>query len=339
MLNLEKNKLKRYINNFYKGNVLVIGDVILDEYIEGSPERISREAPVLILEQTQNSYALGGASNAANNINALGAKCSLVGIVGDDRHANDFKKECQKRKINPLLITDKSRPTTVKTRFISTSHKHASSGASFKQQVLRLDKLSKKQISSNIEKKIIETINKNIKSIKCILLSDYDLGICTEPLIRETISLGNKNNIPVIVDAQGNLTRFQGAFLFTPNQPDTEKEVGFEIRDKNTLIKAGSKLLDKTKARYILITRGGEGMALFSVASPKNPFLIPAFNVSEVFDVTGAGDTVAGTIATAISIGCPIKEACILGNLAASLVVKKYGTATTSVEELKDSLV
>lgn len=338
MYKINKKNLELKINKLSQGRVLVVGDVILDEFIVGSPERISREAPVLILEHLNSTYALGGASNAANNIRALGSKCYLIGVVGDDIYSTKFKDECLKKKITPILIKDKSRPTTVKTRYLSIAHKHPTSSILFKQQILRLDRLSRENIKALIENKIIDAINKNISKSSSVLISDYDLGVCTKKVIQYTIKTANKKNIPVIVDAQSSFERYSGAFIFTPNQPDTESAVGFQIKDSGSLIKAGKKMIEITKAKYILITRGSDGMALFSSSNPEKPFLIPAFNLSEVFDVTGAGDTVAGVIASAISNKYPIQEACILGNLAASLVVRKYGTVVTSISELKASL-
>lgn len=338
MSKINKQNILKSINKLSKGKVLVVGDLILDEFIEGSPERISREAPVLILEHQENSFALGGASNAANNIRALGSKCLLLGVVGNDSYMKDFKAECKKNKITPLLITDSKRHTTVKTRIISMAHKHPTSSILFKQQVLRLDRLTRGDVSRSVESRIISSIKKNIRSIKAILISDYDLGVCTSKVIESTLRIAKEKNIPTIIDAQSDLERFKGAFLFTPNQPDTEAAVGFSITNNSSLIKAGKKLLKQTEAEHILITRGSEGMALFSSSSPDKPYILPAFNVSEVFDVTGAGDTVAGAIASALSTGSSIKDACILGNLAASLVVRKYGTVTATPEELKQTI-
>ena len=340
---LQKNKLIALIDKLSSGSVLVIGDIILDEFIVGSPERISREAPVIILEHISSEYALGGASNAAHNISSINAKCHLMGVVGEDLYAKALENECLKNGINPVLSFDKSRPTTVKTRLLSTAHKHPTSSIIFKQQLLRLDRLSRKNIGFNIETELLSNFQSYIRKAKAILISDYDLGICSKKVLKNLISTANKNKIPVIVDAPRDFQRFHGSYLITPNQPDTESAVGFSITDRDSLVKAGKKLIKISGAENILITRGSEGMALFSAKNSNNPFILPAFNVSEVFDVTGAGDTVAGVIACAVGASRDLhlqqlQLACTLGNLAASIVVRKYGTAVTSIKELKNHL-
>ena len=334
----DKKKLAQLIENLSSGNVLVIGDIILDEFVVGSPERISREAPVIILEHMSSEFALGGASNAAHNVSSLDAKCFLIGVVGDDLYSKALENECIKNKITPILTFDKNRPTTVKTRLLSTAHKHPTSSIIFKQQLLRLDRLSRKTIATSIESEIINKFDTYLNKAKSVLISDYNLGICSKKLIQHIITQANKNKIPVIVDSSDNFQRFKNSFLITPNQPDTEASVGFSITDHNSLLKAGKSLLKVSGSSNVLITRGSEGMALFSEKSPESPFILPAFNVSEVFDVTGAGDTVAGVIAALTSIKCLLNISCTIANLAASIVVKKYGTAVTSIKELKDNV-
>ena len=338
MLKANKNKLSGLIEKLSSGSVLVIGDIILDEFIVGSPERISREAPVIILEHVSSTYALGGASNAAHNASSIGAKCHLIGVVGEDLYAKALENECIKNKINPVLSFDKNRPTTVKTRLLSTAHKHPTSSVIFKQQLLRLDRLSRKNIALNIEEELIINFESYIKKVKAVLISDYSLGICSKKTIKNLISIANKNKVPVIVDAGCDFQRFHSSYLITPNQPDAESAVGFSVTDKDSLIRAGKKLIKISGAENVLITRGSEGMALFNAKKSDNPFILPAFNVSEVFDVTGAGDTVAGVIACAVSVKSPLETACTLGNLAASIVVTKYGTAVTNKKELKNHL-
>ena len=338
MAKLDKKKLSASIEKLPSGSVLVIGDIILDEFVLGSPERISREAPVIILEHMSSEYALGGASNAAHNISSVGAKCYLLGVVGDDLYSKALETECIKNEISPLLVFDKNRPTTVKTRLLSTAHKHPTSSIIFKQQLLRLDRLSRNRLSSKTENELISKISDHIQKCRVILISDYNLGVCSKKLIEQIINIANENRIPVIADSGQKFERFKKSYLITPNQPDTEAAVGFAITDQDSLIKAGRTLLKIAQCENVLITRGSEGMALFKNDNPDNPFILPAFNASEVFDVTGAGDTVSGIIACAISVKSSLETACILGNLAASIVVKKYGTATTNIKELEDYL-
>ena len=333
-----KKKLYGLIKRLSSASVLVIGDIILDEFIVGSPERISREAPVIILEHMSSKYALGGASNAANNISSVSGKCFLVGVAGEDLYAKALENECIKHNIHPILAFESQRPTTVKTRLLSTAHKHPTSSIIFKQQLLRLDRLSRKPIIKKTETQIIEEIKIYIKKSGAVLISDYELGTCTNSLIKAVINLAMKHKIPVIADASSSFKRFKNTLVITPNQPDSEEETGIKIIDNQTLLKAGCKLLKISGSENVLITRGSEGMALFNKKTTKNPFLLPAFNASEVFDVTGAGDTVAGIIACAVAAGISLNDACILGNLAASIVVRKYGTATTNIKELIEYL-
>lgn len=338
MSKYDKKKLLNQIQKLSGGSVLVVGDIILDEFVIGSPERISREAPVIILEHMSSEYALGGASNAAHNISSLGAKCYLIGVVGKDLYSKAIETECLKKNINPVLEFDTGRPTTVKTRLLSTAHRHPTSSIIFKQQLLRLDRLSREGINPKIESSLIEKVESHIEKVKAILISDYNLGVCTKKLISTVIKIANENKIPVIADSSNDFERFKGAFLITPNQPDTEKIVGFSITNHDDLLKAGKKLLKISNSNYVLITRGSEGMALFSATSLESPFILPAFNVSEVFDVTGAGDTVCGIITCAISVKCPLELASTISNLAASIVVRKYGTVVTNVVELEKHL-
>ena len=340
----DKKKLLNLIQNLSSGSVLVVGDIILDEFVVGSPERISREAPVIILEHMSSEFALGGASNAAHNISSLGANCYLLGVVGKDLYSKALENECLKNNIHPILDINENRLTTVKTRLLSTAHKHPTSSIIFKQQLLRLDRLTRESISSKTENNLMKNIENHLKKIKSILISDYKLGVCTKKLITNIIKIANENTIPVIVDAANDFQRFKGSFLITPNQPDTEEAVGFTIDNSDSLIAAGKKLLKISGSQNVLITRGSEGMALFNVSRPENPFILPAFNVSEVFDVTGAGDTASGVITCAIAVTDASRNlhllelACTLGNLAASIVVKKYGTAVTNTKELEEYL-
>lgn len=329
-----KKNLSSIVKKFPSGSVLVIGDIILDEFVLGSPERISREAPVVILEQVANQYALGGASNAAHNISSIGTKCYLAGVVGEDLYSKALETECIKNNIHPLFVFDRERPTTVKTRLLSTAHKHPTSSIMFKQQLLRLDRLSREPVKGKTELELVNKIKEQIEKVGCVLISDYNLGVCTKSLVGNIIKLTWKKKIPIIVDSSDNFKRFKNSLLITPNQPDAEAVVGFSIRDYSTLVKAGKKLLDASGCENVLVTRGSEGMALFNKNNPASPFILPAFNVSEVFDVTGAGDTVSGVIASSLSIKSGIRDACILANLAASIVVKKYGTAVTDSQEL-----
>lgn len=326
---LTKSSLRKRILALSGGRVVVAGDLLIDELLEGKPERISREAPVLILEHVDTELILGGAANTAHNISALGGYCHAIGVCGDDEYAVKLGRLLESCDISHGLVRDASRPTTVKTRILSKSH-------SLMQQLLRLDRISHERISEEIEASIIEKIKEALGGYKAIVLSDYKAGVITDAVIETCREVSQRQEILVIVDAQGDFSRFSGVSLITPNQPDIEKALGFELSTGDNLRRAGDQILQATGARALLITRGADGMALFQ----KNHDLVelPVFNKSEVFDVTGAGDTVVGTMALALVTGSNFVEAMALGNLAAGIVVRKSGTAVTTQEEMLENL-
>ncbi len=323
-----KNNIKNIIQNLSKVSVLVIGDFALDEMIYGESHRISREAPVLILKHSKTKNLLGAASNAANNISGLNnAKVSALGVTGADYHGGTLREALEAANIDIAnLITDKSRKTTTKTRI------SGSSAQSVTQQVVRIDRETREPVCAEIEREIIAKIKELTPHFDGILLSDYGIGAITQNIINEAINTARSHEKPIIVDSQDDLYRFQHATLITPNQPDAEKTLGYEIKDRETLLKAGQELLAKTNSEKILLTRGKDGMVLFE--KDGNITEIPAFNRTEVFDVTGAGDTVAAAVLLAVCAGGAAPEAAIIGNLAASLVVRKFGAATTTQQEL-----
>lgn len=326
---LSKTKLRERILKLSAGKVIVLGDLLIDEYVEGKPERISREAPVLILEHVDTELILGGAANTANNVASLGANCHAIGVCGRDDYALKLTKMFDATGITHGLVQDASRPTPVKTRILSKSHSHL-------QQLLRMDRISHEGIGSSIESLLIEKVKQAASQYQAIILSDYRGGVMTNSVIKACRQIAQEKNIMLIVDAQDHFERFQDVTLITPNQTDTEKAVGFAINSKESLKEAGKKLMLITGSKALLITRGAEGMVLFEKGQEMTE--LPAFNVSEVFDVSGAGDTVAATMALALTTGASFVEAMALGNLAASIVVRKPGTAVTNQKEMLAAL-
>ena len=332
LFTFNKTRLKSVVKNLNKGKVLVIGDFAIDEMIYGKTQRISREAPVLILQHTHTNIILGAASNAAHNISTLNSgKVAAIGTYGDDYHGKIILEALQNGKIGTsYMVMDKSRPTTTKTRI------SGSSTQSVTQQIVRIDREENSPVNTKVENEIIDNINKLAPDFDAILLSDYGIGVMTPAIIEAAGNAARKNGIFLTVDTQADLTRFQKPTVITPNQPDTEKTLGYKISNPENLIKAGHELLEKTSSDMILITRGSEGMSLFE----KNGNIsdIPVFNKTEVFDVTGAGDTVIGSFTLALCAGATPAEASIIGNLAASIVVRHFGCATTTINELEDNL-
>lgn len=324
---IDKTKLINLVKQFSKAKLLVIGDLILDEYLYGSPERISREAPVIILKYLKSDFVLGGAANAANNAAALGAKVKLIGLLGDDEAANTFRNICDKAGINLGAVVDPSITTTSKTRIISSANKDPDSGTVLKQQVLRVDREEIIRLNSQSTTKLINALGNSLSEFDFVLASDYSNGVFSSNLINKL----STSPVKFIVDSNGDLSRFDKAYSLTPNQPDLESYKGSKLDSDDQLINSAYDLKNDLNADQILVTRGAKGMTLISNS---NIFSIPAFNLSEVFDVSGAGDTVSATYSIALSLGASALDAALLGNLAASLVVKKYGTATINQEEL-----
>ena len=329
---MDKEKLVDLIKKIGESKILVIGDLALDEMVYGDTERISREAPVLILQHTHTKFILGGASNAAHNVSEInGGKVSVIGIIGDDYQANDLRNAFEEANIDcSSLIVDKCRKTITKTR-ISGSCSH-----SITQQIVRIDRQTNAPISKETEAKMITEIEKLVPLHDAVILSDYHIGTLTNNVIKAVVDIAKKYDKKVIVDAQRDLGRYKGITSMTPNLPDTQKYVGMYLNNKEDFLKAGNRLLNETGADAILITCGADGMV---VVEPENKYThIPVFNKAEVFDVTGAGDTVTAVYTLALAAGAEPVYAAIIGNIAAGVVVKQFGCATTSIDEILDSV-
>lgn len=326
------NKLKDLIKRLNNAKILVIGDLALDEMVYGDTERISREAPVLILQHTHTKHILGGASNAAHNVSKInGGKVSVIGVVGDDYQADDLRNAFKEANIDCSgLITDKERKTITKTR-ISGSCSH-----SITQQIVRIDRQTNAPISKETENKLIQQIANLIPEHDAIILSDYHIGTLSDNVIKTVIETAKKCNKKVIVDAQKDLNRYGGVYSMTPNLPDTQKHVQMFLNTKEDFIKAGNKILEETNAECILITCGSEGMVVIEKQGKYTH--IPVFNKSRVFDVTGAGDTVTATYSLALAVGAEPVYAAIIGNIAAGIVIKQFGCATTNIEEILSAM-
>jgi rfaE bifunctional protein kinase chain/domain len=326
---INKDRLRVCILNLAHGRIIVVGDLLIDELLEGNPERISREAPVLILEHVDTELIPGGAANTANNIVALGGQCHALGVAGTDDYATKLEHLLDRHNIKHSVVRDPQRPTTVKTRILSKSH-------SFKQQLIRLDRISHNQIDNITQTLLLRKLEPLIKDFQAIVLSDYRAGVMSPNLISNCRRLAKDNGLILVADAQEGFERFQNVDLMTPNQPDAEAAVGYAFNDESQLLQGGKDLLTLTGSKAILVTRGAHGMSLFRKGLP--PHHLPVFNRSEVFDVTGAGDTVVATLALAMVTGATLEEATALGNLAAGIVVRKPGTAVISQKEMLETL-
>lgn len=327
-MDINKEQLVSLIKKLNRPKILVVGDLALDEMIYGDAERISREAPVLILQHSHTKLILGGASNAAHNVSTLNnGQVSVCGVIGDDYQAGLLIEAFEKANVNcKYLIKDKNRKTTTKTRI------SGSITTSITQQIVRVDRQTNELLSEETEKLMLANLEKAIPQYDAIILSNYHIGTITPEIIKKTIELANKHNKIIVVDAQRDLSVYKNVTSMTPNLPDTQKSVGFFIENEEDMKKAGDKLLSQTDAGSILITCGADGM--FVTERNQKYTKIPVFNKSEVFDVTGAGDTVTAVYTLALAAGANPVYAAIIGNIAASLVVRQFGCATTTEAEL-----
>ncbi len=329
---IDKERLVNIIHKLKDSKILVIGDMALDEMVYGDTERISREAPVLILQHTHTKYILGGAANAAHNVADINdGKVFVIGIIGEDYQGSDLKDAFKEANIDcSSLITDKYRKTITKTRI------SGSCSQSITQQIVRIDRQTREPISSETEEKVIQEIKRLMPLCDAVIISDYHVGTLSEKIICTIIEIANKLHKKVVVDAQKNLNKYYGITSMTPNLPDTQNHVGFSLKAKDDFIKAANILLEHSGAESILITCGSDGMVV--VDNKERYTHIPVFNKVEVFDVTGAGDTVTALYTLALAAGATSVEAAIIGNIAAGIVIKQFGCATTSIEEILDSI-
>ena len=332
---MNKKEIKEYINKLKNPKILVIGDFALDEMVYGRCERISREAPVLILEHYDTKKILGAASNAAHNVSALNdGKVGAIGVYGDDYYGSKLIEILREKNIDTsYMVMDETRKTTTKTRISGSCNQ------SITQQIVRIDRQTKAPLSPETEKKVIENIKKAVPNYDGIILSDYQIGFLTQNVINCAIETAKKHNKIIVADIQTRMEKYTGVDAITPNQPDSEQQVGFFIKDEADLKRAGEQLIKDLNLKEVLLTRGENGMALFEKTSNGIKFdKVKAFNKKEVFDVTGAGDTVVATFTLALCAGLSPKAAMHLGNLAASIVIRYFGCHTITIEDLKEEI-
>ncbi|MBN2568343.1 MAG: D-glycero-beta-D-manno-heptose-7-phosphate kinase [Deltaproteobacteria bacterium] len=320
---ISRDRALEVIGRFSSSNVLVVGDMMVDQFIWGKVSRISPEAPVPVVRVTNETLLLGGCANVVNNIYSIGGKSAVVGVVGSDNMGGWLVNTLKTMKIDTGgTFVEEGRPTSVKTRVIANN-----------QQVVRFDREEKKPISEHSISRIIEYIRLIKDNLGAIIISDYKKGVIFKNLIegiREAIS---GRDIFLCVDPkQNNFALYRDCALITPNKQEAERALGVEFENEDDVIRGGRKLLASYDFGAVLITLGEEGMMLFE----KNGDVTPIHPLArEVFDVTGAGDTVIGIFALSMAAGASLKEAAVLSNYAASIVVGKVGTAKVSQDELK----
>lgn len=319
-------ELKKVVERFESARILAIGDVMLDRFILGTVSRISPEAPVPVVDLTSETFKPGGAANAINNIRALGGEVIAVGIIGDDVSGKKLIDLLKQSGINTEgIIVIQNRPTIVKTRIIAGQ-----------QQIVRIDREKRDCLDNEWVQKILGFVNTKIKDIDAILISDYDKGVITNKLLEDVIPLAKKYNKPIIVDPKvEHFLDYKGVTIVTPNIKEASAATGISPINETSIRNMGQWLLTQLECDTVLITRGKDGMTLFE--NDGAVIHIPTV-AREVFDVTGAGDTVTGVVALCLAVGAVMVDAAIIANTAAGIVVGKLGTATATKEELKHQL-
>ncbi|MFH1505002.1 MAG: D-glycero-beta-D-manno-heptose-7-phosphate kinase [Candidatus Omnitrophota bacterium] len=320
-MRVNKSSLKRAISRFKDKNILVVGDLILDHHILGKVDRVSPEAPVPVVWADKESFACGGAANVGLNLCSLGAKVSLCGTIGNDHFGKILFSRVKNNGINTnLIVKDRNRPTTIKTRIIANH-----------QQVVRVDWESVEFLSKDINKLVLNKIKKNFDNFDAVIIEDYGKGVINPELVEELVKLCRKKDKIVTVDPkEEHFDYYENVTALTPNLKEAQAAVHTKIRNKNQIPFLGEIIIKKLNPKALLITLGEDGMMLFSNSRHSH---IPTAAL-EVFDVTGAGDTVISTFTLALACGSSFHDAAVIANFAAGIVVGKLGPVTTDKKEL-----
>jgi D-beta-D-heptose 7-phosphate kinase/D-beta-D-heptose 1-phosphate adenosyltransferase len=318
----EERSMREVIQSLAGKRVVVVGDLMLDAYLIGEVRRISPEAPVPVLEVAESNERPGGAANTALNVLALGAIPVLIGVVGADSEGEKLISLLSKAgAVTDFVARDPGRPTTYKTRLIAQS-----------QQIVRIDRESRSSINPEVERRLIAAIEPAIRDADACVLSDYQKGVLTPPVCAQSIACARALSRPVVVDPKGkDFSRYRGATVITPNAHELETATGKVAETEEMLVQAGTELLARLEDSALLVTRGALGMTLLRRGT--NPHHLSTA-AQRVYDVTGAGDTVVGTLAVALAAGQGLEQAMELANRAAGISVSKMGAATVTRDEL-----
>jgi D-beta-D-heptose 7-phosphate kinase/D-beta-D-heptose 1-phosphate adenosyltransferase len=323
---MDINLLKDILFRFSNTRILVLGDLMIDEYLWGSVDRISPEAPVQVVNVQREARTLGGAGNVIANLVSMGSKVDVAGIIGNGPEAQWLLEQLDSLDVvHECIIKDHARPTTKKTRVIAVN-----------QQVVRIDRETRKPISENQEEVLVKYVTKNWDQWQGIILSDYGKGLLTRSFLKKVISLGREKGIRVVVDPKGgDYKRYKGAGLITPNKREAIQGMGLDTAEDVEIKSLGKRMLEELDLQGLVITLGAEGMCIF--APGEEPRLIQT-KAREVYDVSGAGDTVAASLTLCLASGVDLHHSAEVANLAAGIVVGKVGTATVTQEEILSHL-
>jgi rfaE bifunctional protein kinase chain/domain len=329
---MNRDQLKKLFGRFGQQNILVVGDVMLDQFLWGKVSRISPEAPVPVVEVTNESFFPGGAANVARNLRALGAPVKMLGVLGDDDAGEELCELLEQQGVETHgLVVDQNRPTTLKTRIVAHH-----------QQVVRFDREAEQKLSPQIERRVFEYFESHVRNAAAVIFEDYGKGVLSQSMLNAMQRLTRKHrNITTADPNSRHLLRYEGLTAVTPNRAEAFVAAGLpyvepadEVLRDEALMNVGKSLLRKWKPRNLLVTLGEHGMCLFRAG--EKPHHIPTV-AQEVFDVSGAGDTVIATLTLALAAGANPVQAADISNHAAGVVVGKVGTATCSTEELVES--
>ncbi|HEX7766223.1 MAG TPA: D-glycero-beta-D-manno-heptose-7-phosphate kinase [Nitrospira sp.] len=323
---VSQKALRQYLQRFPQASLLVIGDLILDHYVMGRVSRISPEAPVPVVHVESETLRLGGAANVFNNILALGGKADLCGVIGADESGRLLLKELGKsRSGRGGVIIDHDRPTTRKSRVIAHN-----------QQIVRYDMEGRQELKGTLQKRLLRYVESRIRELSCIVVSDYAKGVVSAALMSELTRMAALRKIPIIVDPKvEHFSYYKGVTVMTPNHLEATQAAGLHGDDDQTINQAGAVIRQRLGCQSVLITRGEKGMSLYE--GEGTSWHLPT-QARQVYDVTGAGDTVIGTLALALATGANMREAATLANHAAGIVVGMVGTATVSPKQLLEAV-
>ena len=327
---MNKNRLKNILKKFSKQKVMVIGDIVADEYILGMTSRVSREAPVLILKYDSQTVLPGCGGNAVNNIHSLGGMVFPVGIVGDDDMGRKLIALLKEKGINTDgIVSDERRLTPTKTRIL------AGGSNTTKQQVIRIDRENSNIVNKRIEEKLLKIFNGMSKMMDAILVSDYGLGTISKDILNSINRLAKSGKKVITVDSRFDILNYRHITAATPNTEEVEFALNTTLNGNN-INRFGKKIISQIKSDGLLITRGKEGMTLFEKDGGITD--IDIYGTDEVADVTGAGDTVISAFTLALAAKASMREAARLANYAVGIVVMKSGTATVTTEEIENAI-
>ena len=327
-----KEELLSLLDELEGQRILVLGDVVADIYLQGSISRISREAPVLVLEQQKVVIVAGGAANVVNNVATLGGSVFAVGLLGHDSGGEGLKEVLQRNGAHiEGLLTDENRPTISKTRII------AGGRATVSQQIVRVDKECHEPLTEAHERELLKYIKSVLPQMQGVVLSDYGSGTVTPKLRKAIIRYAREHGIPTMVDSRYDVKSFKGIGYVKQNDAELAAAVGRSLPDEEAVIEAAQELLRGLEAEGVLVTRGELGMIL--VEADGAVHVIPVSDKSEVYDVSGAGDTCVAAVILALAAGVSPEKAAELSNVASGIAVRKLGTATVSAEELRRALM